>query len=236
MTTINEDMDAAVALESMMTDVAGASYEKVPSKAEVQAAQLAAIKETDIDVLLELQEQMTNIIDIIVGNTIDLDNLGELSEEQLEVHMEEYLNQKPVKQLLELRERMIRAALFAHFTEKNRQNKVAFPDHAPGEVDVPRFGKRFTREGGKLKSRFDRDKMAQVLTPAQFASVYKTVHVEEQVIEAHDEEIFDRDALKALIGSNFAILEVLKAAVVPEGFTPSSFHVRAMQKKSKTEG
>lgn len=233
MTTINEDMDAAVALESMMTDVA---YEKMPSKAEIQAAQLAAINETDIDHLLELQEQMTNIIDIIVGNTIDLNNLGELDGEQLEAHMEEYLNQKPVKQLLELRERMIRAALFAHFTEKNRRNKVADPEYAPAEQNVPRFGKRFTREGGRLKSRLDRDKMAQVLTEAQFKAVYKTRHVEEQVIKAHDEEYFDSEALKALIGSNFALLDVLKEAVVPEGRTPNSFHVRAMQKKSSSKG
>lgn len=232
MTTLNEDLDIAVALEAMMSAAAEAVFEKLPTKSETDAANLAAIKSGDLDKLMEMQEQAAGMIEAILDNPIDLDNLGSLTTEQAEALMAELLDQKQVEALIKLRYSMIRAAVFAHITEDNKSKKVAYPDRAPGEIPVYALGKKFTREGGKLRASFDRDKLAQVLTPEQFAQVYRTVHVEEQVIEAHDEEVFDEDALKVLVQSNYAILEKLRDAVVPQGFSPSSLHVRPL-KKSK---
>ena len=233
MTTLNEDLDAAIALEAMMADSAEVAYEKLPTQDQRQAEYLAAIKDVDLDKFMELQEQLAELVEMVLSNPIDLDNLDKLTLDQAKGLMEEFLAQKQAKAFFDLRYNMLRAAVFEHITRVNAERKVAHPDRAPGEIPVPELGKKFTREGGKMKAAFDRAKMAEVLTPEQFATVYRTVHVEEQVIEAHDEEIFDEDALKDLVHANFGILEKLRGAVIPQGFTPSSLHVRPLKKSSK---
>lgn len=231
MTSIVEDLDAAVALESLMSEAAEEVYAKVPTKTEQKAAHLAAIKETDIDHLLDMQDVMKAMIDKITANEIDLDNLGLIDPTKAEALMVELLDQKAITALLELRYNMIRAAVFEHINRTNVANKVAYPTRAAGELAVPKLGKRFVREGGKIKAAIDKAKMAELLTPEQYAKVYKTVHVEEQVIEAHDDEVFDGEALSALIRQSPAVMEAVRASVIPAGFTNSSFHVRKLTKK-----
>jgi hypothetical protein len=234
MTTINEDLDVAVALEAMMTETAGQVYaEKAPTTGERQAEYLAAIKDKDLSQLLELQEKMVSVVDRIVANNIDLENLDTLSAQEAEALMVELIEQKDIEVLLKLRYAMIRAAVFAHIDMDNTARKIAYPEKAPGEIEVPPLGKRFTREGGKMRATFDQAKMAQVLTKEQYDRIYPTVAVPEQVIEAHTEERFDEDALHDMVMADFSLLEKLRAAVVPSGFTPSSFHIRAIQKKNK---
>lgn len=234
MTTINEDLDVAVALEAMMVETAGEAYaEKAPTSGERKAEYLNAIKDKDLSQLLELQEKLASVVDHIVANNIDLENLSTLSAPAAEALMIELIDQKDVEALLKLRYAMIRAAVFAHIDIDNTARKVAYPEKAPGEIEVPALGKRFTREGGKMRATFDQAQMAQVLTKEQYDRIYPTVLVEEQVIEAHVEERFDEDALKDMVMADFTLLEKLRACVQPNGFTPSSFHIRAIQKQSK---
>ena len=229
MTTLHEDLDAAIALESLIEDAAEGAYAKDPSKAEEAAQYLAALKELDIDVLLDLQDKMKSIIDRATANTIDPENLGTLDPAKAEALMEELLAQKSVENFLKMRYTLIRAAVFAHIDAVNKEQKVAYPTMAPGELPVPALGKKFTREGGKMKGGFDREKLAQLLTKEQFDKVYTKRWVEP--VEGYWEEYRDDDALKSMVRQNPALLEVLREAVVPTGWTTQSFHTRKLTKK-----
>lgn len=229
MTTLDEGLDAAIALESFMAEAAEGAYsEKVPTRAEMTAALLQAIDNTDIDYLLGLQDVMKSHIDKVTANAIDLDNLGELSPKKAEELMEELVDQKQIEALLNLRYSMIRAAVFAHINADNVAKKKAHPDKAPGEIPVPKLGKRFTREGGKMKGDFDREQLAETLTKAQYDRIFKVTQVPARVIAAHTVVERDDDALRALIAEDPTVMEKLRAAVVPVGFTTSTFHHRKL--------
>ena len=114
---------------------------------------------------------MVGIVGQIVANTIDPDNLGPRNDGQLESLMVELLDQKDVKRLLEVRYAMIRAAIFAHITEANRPRSIADPERAPGEAAVPALGKKFTREGGRLKATLDPDKLRTALGARRWEKV-----------------------------------------------------------------
>lgn len=231
MTTLNEDLDAAIALESLITQAATETYVKDPSKAAESAEYLKALKDTDIDVLLDLQDKMKAIIDRATANHIDPDDLGELSPEKAQELMVELLDQKSVETFLKLRYNLIRAAVFAHIDAMNAQRKVAHPTKAPGKLLVAALGKKFTREGGKMKGTFDQQKLAELLTEEQYNQVFKKRWVEPT--EGYWEEYRDDDALQALVLKQPSVMEKLRAAVVATGFTPSSFHIRNMTKEDK---
>jgi hypothetical protein len=233
MTTLNEDLDAAVALESLLSEFAEEAFQKLPTQTETKADYLAAINQSDLDKLLELQETSASVIDQAVANVIDLDNLAEMTPERAEALMAEVLDLKKVKAFIELRNSLVRAAVFAEITRRNAEKKVVHPDKAPGEVAVPTMGMKFTREGGKLKAQLSKEEMAKHLTKEQFARVYPTVHVPArvEVIEAYDEQNLDEEALSALVLADPAVMEAIRASVIPNGFTPSSFHQRKLTKK-----
>lgn len=233
MTTLNEDLDSAIALESLVSQAASDAYVKDPSKAEQAAEYLAALKELNIDVLLDLQDKMKAIIDRATANAIDPENLGKLDPDKAVALMEELVEQKAVENFLKLRYTLIRAAVFAHIDAINAEQKVAYPTRAPGSLPVPKMGKKFTREGGKVKGTFDQEALAKSLTKEQYDRIYKRRWIEPQLIEGHWEEYRDDESLHALVLEQPSVMEKLRAAVVPTGFTTSSFHVRALTKEDK---
>jgi hypothetical protein len=236
MTMINEELEAAASLQAVLDATVETVYsEKVPTLKERQAALLSAIKTTDVDQLLDLQDVMAKHVDKVIDNAIDLENLGELDDDQLVSLMEEILDQKSIKALVDLRYSMIRAAVFAVITERNVASKIAHPEHAPGEIAVPSLGKKFVRQGGKLKADLDKKKLAELLGEEMWSKVNKAVIVPEVVIPEHVENQFDEDALMKLVNETPVVMEAIRQCVIPAGFTTSSFHVKALQSPVKAE-
>ena len=141
--------------------------------------------------------------------------------------MVELLDQKDVKRLLEVRYAMIRAAIFAHITEANRAKGLADPERAPGEAAVPTLGKKFTREGGRLKATLDHDKLRKALGARRWKKVTNEVTV--PAVEEHTELVLDEDKILELVRKDPTVLELFRDCVTADRYTPQSFHVRELR-------
>ena len=209
--TAREELDAAAALQSLLDQFAEAAPVEVASAKARSAAIAAAIATKDIDELLALQEKMTGIIDQIVVNTIDLDNLGTCTEDELINLMLELLDQKDVERLLKVRYQMIRAAIFAHITEVNKAKKLPDPELAPGEAAVPALGKKFTREGGRIKATLDHQALRKALGARRWRKICKVVTV--PAVEEHTELVPDEDLILELVRKDASVLEIIRDCV-----------------------
>jgi hypothetical protein len=220
------DLDTGATLQSLIDaaaeDDAPISQTGVARSAEIQAA----IDTTNIDELLALQDKLSGIIDTIIANKIDLDHLGLLTPAELYSFGAELVDQKDLKRLIDVRYPMLRAAFYAHIDADHRIKKVKDPTHTPGEVAVPKLGKRFVRQGGKAKKVLDFEKLAKVLGKKRWAQVYKTKTVPAQIIAAHTEEYLDETALAKLVQENPKVLKMIEKCVVTAGYGQVSFHVK----------
>ena len=220
--TINEALEAA-SLQALIEGVA----EKVPAATSVarKAAHQKALETFDIDHLLTMQDKMKASIDQMTANTFSIDELGELSDFQLASLMRELLDQKDIKDLIETRYQMIRTAVFAHITERLANNGVEDPEFAPGEAPVSELGKKFTREGGKLKATLNHAKLAELLGTERWNKVHTTVTIPERT-----ETKLDEDALLELVSQDFSVLEIFKACVTSGERTSQRLNIRKLEK------
>lgn len=214
---IDEALEAASDLQSLLDARGEELADKLPATTAAQrkAATLEAIASTDIDRLLELDDKFRAAIDIITANTIDLENLGRLSPAQLASLMREHLDEKDLKEVLEVRYKMIREALFAHFDVIGK-NVAA----------VPEEHMRFERRGGRAKAALDHTALAEKLGEQRTKTLYRTTVIPEQVVTQ-----FDEDALFQMVQEDPAVLEIVRECVIPAGggYTQASFHVKALK-------
>ena len=193
-----------------------------------RAAQIrSAITSNQIDELMGLQEKLNAIVLRIVANKIDPEYLGELDEDQLYDFMLEMLDQKDVRRLLEVRYEMMREALFAHITERNRQAGVHDPEHTPGEAPVPRLGKKFTREGGRMKAILDKDKLRQQLGEKRWAQVSRTEIV--AAVPEHLVTTLDEQALVTLVQQDPSVMEIFRDCVTSGGYGVARLQLRELK-------
>lgn len=207
---------------------AAAEAVPVPSPTGVaRKAQIAAaLATTNLDELIALQEKLEGVIDRILANTIDTDDEGPLTDDELYGLMLEALEQADVKRLLEIRYQMMRTRVFAHITAVHAANGVDDPEHTPGEAVVPLLGKRFVRQGGKPKATLDHQKLIDALGPERAEQVLRTVE-----IPARTETHLNEDALLDLVREDPSVLELIRTCVVSDGYGVVSFHIRDLEKK-----
>lgn len=218
---VSEEMDAEATLRALMDETVAPAGGKQSGRA--RAAQIAeAITVKDLDELNALQAKMTGIIDQIVANSFDVEDVGQCTDEQLEALMVELLDNKDLKRLAEVRYQMIRKRIFSHLNAVHAANKVIDPEQAPGEVPVPSLGKKFTREGGRVKALLNHDELRERLGEERWAQVCNV-----EVIPEHTEYHLDETKLMALAAdSGREVMDILRQCVHPGARTPQSFHVR----------
>lgn len=180
----------------------------------------------DLDRLLEMQEKMASAIDRMTANVIDPDNPGRLTPDKAEELMAELLDQTDIKDLLEVRRELIRAAVFAHLTEEARAEGKDDPEYQPGYVPVPGLSRKFTREGGARSApKIDEDLLREGMGD-RWEEAYRVEVIPAQVIPEHTERTLDLEKLMELANSDPAVLEVLRKALVPGERTTPRFFVR----------
>lgn len=219
------DLEAEASLESYVNAVAdeAAAAMKPTTGTQRKAALVAALDQGDIDHMMALQEKMTTAIDTILANKIDLDALGLLTPAELFDFMVEFLDQREIKELLEIRYKMLRAAVYAHLNEVHKNNGVADPEHTPGEVPVPKLGKKFVRRGGRAKAALDKVKLKAELGEDRWGQVCKAEIV--PAVPEHIEYRLDEDALLGLVRQDPSVLEIFRKCVTPGSYGTPSFHV-----------
>jgi hypothetical protein len=219
-----EELDAAATLQALMDQAVETAT--APSGKARSAQIAAAITDKDVSELLALQEKMVGIVGQIVANTIDPDHLGQRDDGQLESLMVELLDQKDVERLLKVRYAMIRAAIFAHINEANKAKGLVDPELAPGEAEVPTMGKKFTREGGRIKATLDHDKLRKALGVRRWKKICNEVTV--PAVAEHTELVPDEDKILELVRKDPKVLELFRDCVSATTRTPQSFHVRKL--------
>jgi hypothetical protein len=222
------DLDAGSTLQALIDEAA----EAVPLPSATGVAQKAALEmaigNADADKLMELNEVMLGLIEQILANKIDLEHLGLLTPAELYDLMVERLDEQKLEYLLEVRYKMLRAAVFAHITAQHKLGvtKVRDPEHTPGEAEVPKLGKKFVRQGGKAKYTLDFEKLAKKLGKKRWAQVYKTKVVPEFTIPEHEEHFVDEKALARLVAEEPKVLDKIMQCRVLAGYGTASFHIK----------
>lgn len=219
--TINEALEAA-SLQALMQDMAEAKA-PVTSGVQRRAAHQTALENFDIDHLLSMQDKMRAAIDQMTANLFAFDSpTTELSDTQLASLMRELLDQKDIKDLIDVRYQMIRTLVFAHITEKLDANGVENPEFAPGEAVVPELGKKFARETSK-KISLDEKKLHSLLGEEKWNEVCDIT-----VVPEHVETSLSTEKLLKLINDNPELMEVLRDCILPSKWT-ARFMVRELR-------
>jgi len=219
---ILEELDADATLQSIL-DYAVESTAPATGKARSEEIQ-KAISALDGKKLMEIQDRLSTIVGQILENHIDTDNLQPCTDEQLHHLMVELLDQKDLKRLIDVRYSMIRLQIFHHITEMHRAKGVPDPEWAPGEVFVPEVGKKFTREGGRIKGQLDQEALAEALGPERWKQVTTDRHI--PAVPAHTVTELDEQKFLALVKSDPSVMELFGGCVRPGGRTTQSFHTR----------
>lgn len=209
-------------LKQMMGDVQSAARAPAGSNKRERKERFARIiAGTDPEALFELRDKVDSMISQISSNEIDASRSLRTAEE-LDALMREEIEQREIKELLEARYEMRRAAVFDHITQVNADNGVADPEFAPGEIAVPEREMKFSRRGGKPKTGLDQGRLAALLGD-RASKVFRSV-----VVPEHVETEFDEDALMELVASDPGVLELVRDCIVVQGRTPVSFHIETL--------
>jgi hypothetical protein len=180
----------------------------------------------DIDKLLTMQDKMSRAIDRMTANQIDLEEPGVLGPEKAEELMIEILEQTDIKELLEVRRELIRAAVFAHITEEARREGRSDPEFAPGSVAAPGLGKKFVREGGNRAAPTLDETMFREALGAAWEEVYDVQVIPEQVIPEHVEYTLDPEKIMRMAEKDPQVLEALRSSLIPGSRRTPTFRIR----------
>lgn len=179
-----------------------------------------AIESLDLEKLLNMQRKMVAVIDVLTAN--DLEKVdGEIDPDLAYRLMSEFLDERDVAELLEVRKGMIREAVFSHITSVLTREGDEDPEHSNGSLEVPELGRKFTREGGaRGKPSIDEDTLKEKL-----GDRWKDVTTVE-VIPEHTEQQLDSDLLVALANRDPEVMEIVRESLVPGNYRTPRFHVR----------
>ena len=172
-----------------------------------KAEQRRAIEEFDLDRLIALQDKMSKIIDTLTANELGSDEVV-LSGEKAAALMGEFLDEREIAEVLDVRKEMIREAVFAHLdaTEGPNQN---------GAIPVPEAGKKFCREGsGTGTPNVDEQRLQALLGDRWIDACVETI-VPEVHIPAHIEYKLSVERVLDLAQRDPAVLEALRTCLVP---------------------
>lgn len=218
MTAINDALEQISDLQSLIDvteddEVSGSAAKT----AKVRKDEIAsALSTKDLKELAEFQTTLSMLLDQVVANVVDPENMGLLTDEQLLNFAREHMDRKDVERLLEVRHKVVRAAIFAHITELNRAKGLADPEHQPGEVPIPGLGKSFARHGGKMKAAINKTALEAKLGKKRWEQVCKAVIV--PAVPEHVEYHLDDEALLALVRKDPSVMEIFRDCIIPGGY------------------
>jgi hypothetical protein len=191
-----------------------------------KTAHRAMLERFDLDQLIGMQEKMRKTVDVMTAHQINLDDPGLLTPEEAEELMAELLDQTDIKELLEVRREMIRAAVFASISAEHRQAGDENPDRTNGFIPVPALGKKFCREGaGRLAPMLDEEKFKKALGD-RWEQAYQVDVVPEQVVPEHVSYTLDSERILSLAERDPGILEILRECLVPGEYRTPRFTIR----------
>jgi len=220
---IDEGLEAAAHLQDLIDSVALTKSVVGSTGVQRKAEHQAAIDAADEDALNELRDKLASAIEHILSNTIDLDNLGMLTHDELRDLMMEFLDERDVVELLTVRKAMMKAALFAHITELHKLKGTPAPETVPGEAPVEELGMKFVKQR-QGKAKLDEQLLASKLGAERWEQVRKAVHV--PAVPAHIEYHLDHDAMMKLVLDDPTVMEIFRECVTPGTL---AFHVREIQ-------
>lgn len=199
---------------------------KRSSLATRKASHRDMLEHVDLDRLVDMKDKMTRAVDVMTANQIDLDEPGILTTDEVNGLMSEELELTEIKELLEARREMRRAAIFAHITEDHRRGGESDPENTPGFISVPAFGKRFVKEGcGRSKPQLDEEKFKEELGD-RWEQAYQATIIPRQVIPEHIEYTLSQERILAMAERDPGVLETIRACLIPGEYRTPRFVVR----------
>lgn len=185
-----------------------------------------ALASQDETKLLEMQETMSNYVDLVSKHEIKFDELPkELTKDDRVRLMKEHTMFKDMDEFLKIRREWIRSVIFEIITEMNRKKGVEDPEHATGSVEVPELGKRFAKNGGGRKDPILDEEKLKTLLGAQWADACEVEFVPRQVIEEHTELRFSIEKVMKLAENDLTVLEKVRESLTPGDWKSNSFAV-----------
>jgi hypothetical protein len=182
-----------------------------------------AIQGLDVDKLLEMEAQLSEMVNVITLNELPTE-ARELTPLEAAATMSEIMQIKTGIEFLEARKEWIREAVFSSINEKLAAQGVEDPEKHNGEIEIPSLGKKFTREGcGPRPPVLDERKLAELLGD-DVDTVFDTVEV-----PAHTKQVFSEEKFLVALGQNPALMEILEESLKDGGWKSGSFHQRDMK-------
>ena len=134
-----------------------------------------------------------------------------LTEEQAVMVMSEALDVKLIKEFADATYDAAKAAVYRTMDAAAEEAGEEFPSQTAMVLDVPELGKRFCREGvGRKPASLDEEKLVELVGEDVWNEI-----TSEQVIPATVVRVIDESKLAAAVNDNPALLEQVRAAVVP---------------------
>lgn len=154
-----------------------------------------------------------------------------LTEEQAVVLLDQMLDAKLVKELIDATYDAAKQAVFASMTLAAAEAGEEFPENINMTLDVPELGKRFCREGaGRKSATLDTEKLAELVGAEGWEAI-----TTEQVIPATVVRVIDEAKLAAVVAENPALLEQVREAVVPGDWKTPRLSIRDIPATEKKE-
>lgn len=212
--------DEIAVLEALLAQAAPSADNKGARStvATRKAAQRQAIESFDLDRLLELQDKMSNLIDVITANELN-DGKKVLDDERATALMAELLDEREVVEALDARRDMIKDKVFGHLDETVGPNQN-------GSIEVPDLGKRFSREScGYGTPQVDEQRLQGLLGQRWIEACDEEV-VPEQIIPEHIEYRLSIEKVLQMAQSEPEILDQLRSCLIPGKLKTPRFWIR----------
>lgn len=194
----------------------------VAQRAEEWQNALATLNE---DRLLEMQETMSNFVDLVSKHEVDLsfDQFPKSFTDTQKIQlMQGALATKDIREFLDVYYNWIRSAVFSVITEQAEQDGRDNPEYVKGEIVVSSLKKRFCKEGGGRKDPIlDEEKLKSLLSEEDYKSC-----IEIETIPARTVETFSIEKLMGLVKDDPSVLEKIRESLIPGGFKSNSFTIR----------
>lgn len=175
-----------------------------------------ALESYDVERLLALQNTMTSFIDLITQSTLIQEDADPVLDGKRSAElMSRYLDQREIDELMATVKDLIRSAVFSHLDTVLAAGGAADPANTNGTLEVPELGKKFCREGaGYRDPSLDEDRLRELLGD-RWAAVCDDVDIPEQIIPAHQAQVFSVEKALKLGRVDPTVMEVLRECVIP---------------------
>jgi len=188
-----------------------------------------AIEKHDGERLADLEDKASGLIATINSNLIDLKKPRLLTKRKAKALMQELLDQRDLKEFLEVRKEMIREAVFNHLNIELDAKGVEDPENTNGSIPVPELGQKFVREAcGPKKPTLNEEMLKASLGEELWEQACEVEEIPEQVIPAHTQVTLSIERLMKLAESNPAVLEKIRDSLEVGGFNTPRFTVRKL--------